>query len=260
VAWRRQSVSSLRRESAGTSRNCTGSAASSRSRLGERGRRRGWPSRRAHDRWRAWCPLARAARGGPARPPRRRARRAAAGPRPPRPSLRLVHRGLRHAGPQGCQGATWRDGMSRERSGAWFLAEARLVNQWLSVKLVEKAMPIRFALMSRPPKRNYKLGVCHRSSKQLIYVQKAKWVPNGPSEQPQRKPGMRERFRASEPSSRCTAVRQKWRNSWASAGRSADVETVRAGRIGGARGIRTRGTTDPGTCYGAATADAPAPG
>src|ERR687896_318296 len=53
-------------------------------------------------------------------------------------------------------------------------------------------MPIRFELMSRPPKRNCKLGVCHRSSKQLIYVEKAKWVLTGPSEQPQRKPGVRE--------------------------------------------------------------------
>ena len=41
---------------------------------------------------------------------------------------------------------------------------------------------------------------------------------------------------------------------------SAAAEKQFAGATGGARGIRTRGTTDPGTCYRAATADALASG
>ena len=61
-------------------------------------------------------------------------------------------------------------------------------------------------------------------------------VPNGPSEQPQRKPDVRERFRVSGASSRCTGVRENRPNSWASAGRSADGETVRTGYVGGGRG------------------------
>jgi hypothetical protein len=70
-------------------------------------------------------------------------------------------------------------------------------------------MLIRFEAVSRPAKRNCKLGVCHRPAKLLIRLPKAKWVPNGPSEWPQRKSGVRERFRASGPSPRCTAIREK---------------------------------------------------
>jgi hypothetical protein len=90
---------------------------------------------------------------------------------------------------------------------------ARSTNCWLSNLL--KAMLIGFELASRPAKRNCKLGVCHRSVKQLIYRIQSEWVPNEPSERPQRKPGVRERFRASAVSSRCTAVREERPNSWA---------------------------------------------
>jgi hypothetical protein len=56
-------------------------------------------------------------------------------------------------------------------------------------------------------------------------------------EKPQRKPDVRERFRASGASSRCTAARQKRLNSWASAGRPARIERVRSGGIGGQGGF-----------------------
>jgi hypothetical protein len=78
---------------------------------------------------------------------------------------------------------------------------------------------------------------------------KVKGVPNGRSEPPQRKPSVRERFRAGGTSPRCTAVREKRPSSWAFWSRSADRETVHVRRVGGGKGIRTRGTTDAGTCY-----------
>jgi hypothetical protein len=55
-------------------------------------------------------------------------------------------------------------------------------------------------------------------------------------------PGVRETFRASGPSPRCTAVREKQPNSSAFRGRSASRETVARWRLGGASGIRTLGT------------------
>ena len=58
-----------------------------------------------------------------------------------------------------------------------------------------KAILIRFEPVSRPAKRNCKLGVGQRSTKLLLRLSKDKWVPNGPSEQPWRKPGFGEGFR-----------------------------------------------------------------
>jgi hypothetical protein len=110
-------------------------------------------------------------------------------------------------------------------------------------------MLIGFELASRPAKRNCKLGVCHRSAKQLIYRIESEWVPNGRGEQPRRKAVVRERFRAYGPCPRCTATHEKRPNSWAFQGRSAAGETVRIRHVGGARGIRTLGTTDTATCY-----------
>ena len=89
----------------------------------------------------------------------------------------------------------------------------------------------------------------------LIWPAKSEWVPNGPSEQPQRKPGVRETFRASCSSSRCTAIREKRRGSWASSQRSADRETVRIGRLGGGSGIRTHGTLARTTVFETAPFD-----
>ena len=95
-----------------------------------------------------------------------------------------------------------------------------------------------FAAYSRSPERKLKprRGVEIRNF--LIRREETEWVPNGPSEQPRRKPGVREGFRASGASPRCTAVREKRPNSWAFQGRSADGETVRIGRVGGGRGAR----------------------
>jgi hypothetical protein len=61
--------------------------------------------------------------------------------------------------------------------------------------------------------------------------------PNGPSEQPQRRPGVRERFRAASVSPRCTADREKRPNSWAFQGRSASRERVRSAGLGGRGGF-----------------------
>jgi hypothetical protein len=81
------------------------------------------------------------------------------------------------------------------------------------------------------PRRRFDPGKC------LVYRSEIGLVPNGPSEQPRRKPGVRERFRASGASSRCTAVRQKRPNSWASAERSANRESVARRRLGGRGGF-----------------------
>ena len=74
---------------------------------------------------------------------------------------------------------------------------------------IEIATSIRFEAESRPPKRNCKLGVCQRSAKQLIYLAKAKWVPNGPSQQPERKRAKGERKRPQTEQWRLTAQDQK---------------------------------------------------
>ena len=71
------------------------------------------------------------------------------------------------------------------------------------------ATTIRFEPVSRPPKRNYKPGVGQRSAKHLIRLTKAKWVPNGPSEQPRRKLAVREASQACARIRRCTADRRK---------------------------------------------------
>ena len=64
--------------------------------------------------------------------------------------------------------------------------------------------------------------------------EKSKWVPFRQGEQPQRKPAVRETFRAFPPSPRCTAVREKRPNSSASQGRSLGRESVTQRRLGGA--------------------------
>jgi putative restriction endonuclease len=61
-------------------------------------------------------------------------------------------------------------------------------------------------------------------------------VPNGPSEQPQRRPGVREGFRGGAGRARCTAVREKRRNFWAFQGRSTGGENVAPRRPGGGTG------------------------
>ena len=63
-------------------------------------------------------------------------------------------------------------------------------------------------------------------------------VPNGTSEQPQRKAPVRERFQAAGTSPRCTAVPQEWPNSCAFQGPASVRDTVARGRIGGGRGVR----------------------
>jgi hypothetical protein len=60
----------------------------------------------------------------------------------------------------------------------------------------------RFDSGSRSSKRNSELGGWQRSAKTLILLTKVKWVPNGQSEQPQRKTVSRERFRVCQPSAR----------------------------------------------------------
>ena len=79
------------------------------------------------------------------------------------------------------------------------------------------------------PSASSKLGQRFAWAMLLICGRKLDWVPNGPSEQPQRKGPVREGFRACPPSARCTAVRQKRRNSWAfSADRRAERVSVQA--------------------------------
>ena len=78
----------------------------------------------------------------------------------------------------------------QSRSSRLALHHATIVDSPRSVDI--NGTTIRFEAESRPAKRNCKLGVCQRSAKILIYLSKVKWVPNGPSERPQRKPGIRE--------------------------------------------------------------------
>jgi hypothetical protein len=87
------------------------------------------------------------------------------------------------------------------------------------------------------PKERSKPDTDARRPKFLICPAVLAWVPNGPSEQPRRKPGVREGFRASGASPRCTAIHKKRPNSWAFHGRSADGETVRIGSVGGREGF-----------------------
>jgi hypothetical protein len=86
------------------------------------------------------------------------------------------------------------------------------------------------------PRKSSKPGLDAGRFKLLIYLMVLRWVPNGPSEHPQRKSAVRETFRASGASPRCTAVREKRPNSWAFQGGSADGETVCIGNVGGGRG------------------------
>ena len=109
-------------------------------------------------------------------------------------------------------------------------------------------MLIGFELASRPAKRNCKLGVCRRPAKLLICLPKAKWVPNGPSERPRESRALESDFelpapvQGAQPSTKNGRIPGLFR---------ADHQTERLsdGRLGGARGIRTLGTTDTGTCY-----------
>ena len=102
----------------------------------------------------------------------------------------------------------------------------------------ELAVGLRLAFGFRSRLSERKFEPRHRSNpgKCLMYRPEIGWVPNGRGEQPERKPGVRERFRASGRSSRCTAIHEKPPNSWAFQGRSADGETVRMGNVGGGRG------------------------
>jgi hypothetical protein len=83
------------------------------------------------------------------------------------------------------------------------------------------------------PSQSSNFGLWHSAANRLAALRKLEWVPNSRGEQPQRRPGVRERFRAASVSPRCTAARQKRPNSWASAGGPADGETVRIRGIGG---------------------------
>ena len=86
------------------------------------------------------------------------------------------------------------------------------------------------------PRESSKPGTDAGQLKLLILAEISGWVPNGPSEQPKRKPGVRERFRAPSVSPRCTAARQKRPNSWVFRGQLSGGETVRIGNVGGGRG------------------------
>jgi hypothetical protein len=96
-------------------------------------------------------------------------------------------------------------------------------------------------LQPRSPSAKFETQEMSETRMSLILSAKSEGVPNGRGEQPQRKPGVRERFRASFVSPRCTAIHEKRPNSWAFQRRSADGETVRIGRVGGESGIRTLG-------------------
>jgi hypothetical protein len=63
-------------------------------------------------------------------------------------------------------------------------------NCWLSNLLKGTAYSFRACVSTS--QEELQTWVCHGSAKQLIRLPKAKWVPNGPSERPQRKPGVRE--------------------------------------------------------------------
>ena len=84
----------------------------------------------------------------------------------------------------------------------------------------------RFDALTRSSNRFFKLRRRPQSRKPLICHAFTSCSPNGSSEQPQRRPGVRERFRAVSASSRCTAVREKRPDSWAFQRRSVRGETV----------------------------------
>jgi hypothetical protein len=89
-------------------------------------------------------------------------------------------------------------------------------------------------------RRNCKLSLCQLATKSLTRLSKAKWVPNGRSEQPQRKPGVRESFRACGLGPRCTSVVQDRPNSRVFRGPLSDRETVRIGNVGGREDSNSR--------------------
>jgi hypothetical protein len=62
------------------------------------------------------------------------------------------------------------------------------------------------------PRGSSKSGTDARRPKLLICLAGLGWVPNRPSEQPQRKSGGGDRFGAASASSRCTALLKKWPN------------------------------------------------
>ena len=75
-----------------------------------------------------------------------------------------------------------------------------------------------FDVSTWSPERNLKTAECEGAAKQLNHFGFWQWVPNGISEQPQRKPPHRDCFWLCADRVRCTASRQKLRDSWASAG------------------------------------------
>jgi hypothetical protein len=109
------------------------------------------------------------------------------------------------------------------------------------LKVLGRLMPVMRTALSgflelvRLSKRKFELVSCRVSPKPLFVRGEFEWVPNGPSEHPQRKPGVRERFRASGTRARCTAFRKKWPNSLAFQGRTLGRESVAQGRLGGGR-------------------------
>ena len=84
---------------------------------------------------------------------------------------------------------------------------------------------------SRLPKRKFKLGVRRVAAKVLVHLAKPKWVPNEPSQQPQRKLPFKERFWPEAKAPRSTAMRRKWQKSWAFRGQSAGGEQVCSGQL-----------------------------
>jgi hypothetical protein len=79
-------------------------------------------------------------------------------------------------------------------------------------KVLGRLVPVVLAVLSgflalvRLSKRKFEL-VSYRVSPKSLFVQgEFEWVPNGPSEQPERKPAVREESGARGHSSRCTAV------------------------------------------------------
>jgi hypothetical protein len=76
---------------------------------------------------------------------------------------------------------------------------------------------VRFAPCSRPAEREFELSPAVVSRNQLKQKREVERVPNGLGEQLRRKADLRERIRAFGARPRCTAARQKRRNSLASA-------------------------------------------
>ena len=93
---------------------------------------------------------------------------------------------------------------------------------------------LRAVSASRPAKREFEPRVGRLFAMGLIC--NAMRTGTGPSEQPAEKAGHQREVRAFGASPRCTAVREKRPNSWASAAGPAVGETVRTGHVGGARG------------------------